>query len=142
MAGGTGNDAEDGASGDDTFLQDAAANGNDTLTGSFDTDTVSYADRAARVVVDIDGAADDGDPAAAEPDNVTATVENLDGRGGQRRPHGQRLPELADRQRGPGQSSSASTPTTSSTAARERTSRRATSAPTPPRTPPAHARSR
>ena len=87
MAGGTGNDAEDGASGDDTFLQDAAANGNDTLNGSFDTDTVSYAERAARVVVDIDGTADDGDPAAAEHDNVTATVENLDGGARERRPH-------------------------------------------------------
>jgi Ca2+-binding RTX toxin-like protein len=82
MVGGTGNDAESGASGDDTFLQDAAANGNDTLDGSFDTDSVSYADRTARVVVDIDGAADDGDPAAAEHDTVTAAVENLEGGAG------------------------------------------------------------
>ena len=79
MTGGPGNDAEDGASGNDTFLQDAAANGNDTLDGSFDIDTVSYAARSARVVVDLDGVADDGDPAAAEHDNVTATVENLVG---------------------------------------------------------------
>ena len=82
MTGGPGNDAEDGASGDDTFLENAAANGNDTLNGSFDTDTVSYAARPARVVVDLDGVADDGDPAAAEHDNVTAAVENLVGGAG------------------------------------------------------------
>ncbi len=82
MTGGPGNDNEAGASGNDTFLQDAAANGNDTLDGSFDVDTVSYGARAARVVVDLDGVADDGAPAAAEQDNVSAAVEKLVGGAG------------------------------------------------------------
>jgi Ca2+-binding RTX toxin-like protein len=82
LVGGPGNDNETGFSGDDVFLEDSSSNGNDTLDGQFDTDTVSYAGRSARVVVDLDGVADDGDPAAAEHDNVSASVENLIGGGG------------------------------------------------------------
>ncbi len=82
LTGGPGNDVEIGASGNDTFLEGATPNGNDTLDGQFDLDTVSYAARTARVVVDPDGVADDGDPAASEHDNVTAAVENLTGGAG------------------------------------------------------------
>ena len=82
MDGGPGNDTESGASGNDTFLEGAVANGNDTLDGSFDVDTVSYAARTARVVVDLDGVADDGDPAASEHDNANASVENVVGGAG------------------------------------------------------------
>jgi Ca2+-binding RTX toxin-like protein len=82
LTGGPGNDTESGASGNDTFLEDASPNGNDTLDGSFDVDTVSYAARTARVVVDLDGVADDGDPAASEHDNANEAVENVIGGAG------------------------------------------------------------
>ena len=80
LYGGPGTDDERGYFGNDTFYEDAAPNGNDTLKGEADTDTVSYASRAAKVSVTLDDVANDGDVAGAgELDNVQKTVENIIG---------------------------------------------------------------
>jgi Ca2+-binding RTX toxin-like protein len=73
LAGGEGGDTLDGGLGADTLL------------GGNGIDTASWADRLRRVVVDVDGVADDGDPAdpaSGEGDNVLADVENLAGGAG------------------------------------------------------------
>ncbi|HEX8103525.1 MAG TPA: calcium-binding protein [Solirubrobacteraceae bacterium] len=78
LNGGPGNDVLDGKDGDDQLI---GAGGADTLTGGDGRDTVFYVERTAGVVVDIDGAADDGDasdnagPEDATRDNVTTSVE-------------------------------------------------------------------
>ena len=57
--------------------------GTDVMEGDLGLDTASYSSHAARVVVTIDGAANDGDPTAnggtGEQDNVKTDVENLTG---------------------------------------------------------------
>jgi Ca2+-binding RTX toxin-like protein len=71
---GPGDDTVTGGSGADTFL---AGTGKDVFNGGSGTDRVSYAGRAGAVTASIDGVANDGAP--GELDNVTTTVEQLEG---------------------------------------------------------------
>jgi Ca2+-binding RTX toxin-like protein len=90
LSGGMGRDNVVGWSGNDTILEDVTANGADTIRGNTDVDTVKYSQRTTSVVVDLDGASDDGedsngDGLADEGDNVGSDVENLwGGAGGDR----------------------------------------------------------
>jgi Ca2+-binding RTX toxin-like protein len=68
LTGGLMADLESGASGDDTFDEEAAANGNDDLLADY-RDTIDYSARTADVSVTLDGLANDGQP-AVELDNV------------------------------------------------------------------------
>jgi len=89
ITGGDGNDMLFGGDGNDRYNEGAAKNGNDLIGDDPATvanedpgnDTVLYTARTSAVVVDLDGAADDGDPAApAETDNVN--TENVWGGAG------------------------------------------------------------
>jgi Ca2+-binding RTX toxin-like protein len=77
LTGGTENDVENGGDGNDTLVEGGGANGADALNGGAGVDTVTYASRAARVVVSLDGVANDG--AVGEGDNVAPDVENVTG---------------------------------------------------------------
>jgi Ca2+-binding RTX toxin-like protein len=68
LTGGPLADIEDGASGSDTFDQEAAANGNDDILAEYH-DTVDYSARTTDVSVTLDGLANDGQP-GVELDNV------------------------------------------------------------------------
>ena len=79
--GGTGIDVLTGGAADDVF---DGGNDPDVLAGLGGVDTVTYAARGGRVVVDIDGVADDGSSLRRSPrlrprDNVKTDVENLTG---------------------------------------------------------------
>ena len=83
LNGGAGADLETGAAGSDTFLQETAANGADTLTGGGDpNDTVDYSARGAAVAlqVTLDDVADDGAP--GEADNVDDDMRIVKGGAG------------------------------------------------------------
>jgi Ca2+-binding RTX toxin-like protein len=87
IQGGTGNDTLNGGNGDDTFKTAATADGDDVMNGDAGTDTADYSTRAADLTIDVgpsDGSADgdDGDSAAGEADDVTYTVENVNGGSG------------------------------------------------------------
>ncbi len=71
---GSGDDTVTGGSGADTFV---AGTGRDVFNGGSGTDRVSYADRTGPVNVSIDGVANDGE--AGEQDNVTTSVEQVEG---------------------------------------------------------------
>ena len=86
LAGLDGNDQIDGEGGDDNLFGDAGddwfftesgVDGADVFRGSTGTDAVSYANRAARVTVKLDGAPGDG--ALNEGDDVRTDVENVYG---------------------------------------------------------------
>jgi hypothetical protein len=74
LSGGEGVDVLEGGYGEDTL---AGGPGADVFRGQGGTDTVTFADHAAGVDADADGAADDG--AAGERDTVMSDVENLVG---------------------------------------------------------------
>jgi Ca2+-binding RTX toxin-like protein len=84
---GFGNDSAEGGDDGDTFTTGALSDGSDTLDGGPGLDTASYAGRGGRggaVSATIDGAANDGAPAAlgaifGERDNIRLNVENLIG---------------------------------------------------------------
>jgi Ca2+-binding RTX toxin-like protein len=76
LSGGAGNDFLIGGSGDD--LLDGGP-GADRMGGGLGSDTVTYATRAARVDVSLDGLPDDGQ--AGEADNALSDVENAIGGG-------------------------------------------------------------
>ncbi len=89
ITGGDGNDMLFGGDGNDSYDEGAAKNGNDLIgddpasAANEDpgSDTVLYTARTNAVVVDLDGAADDGEPASpAETDNVN--TENVWGGAG------------------------------------------------------------
>jgi len=80
LSGGAGNDTLYGDAGDDTFDEGSGPNGADVITGGAGTDTISYASRTARVVVSLDGLANDGEP--GELDKVMLDVENVIGGAG------------------------------------------------------------
>jgi hypothetical protein len=89
LRGGPGTDTINGAAGDDV-IEGSAGNDNltgedgaDVLTGGQDTDTVSYAAKTARVVVTLDGIANDG-VGGTEGDNVVSTENLVGGSGGDR----------------------------------------------------------
>jgi Ca2+-binding RTX toxin-like protein len=73
-----GNDRLWGQDGADTFPSELI-DGADEYNGGPGVDHVAYTQRAARVMVLLDGAPNDGDPAAAEGDNVRLDVENVTG---------------------------------------------------------------
>jgi Ca2+-binding RTX toxin-like protein len=80
LRGKDGNDSLNGGVGDDTFDEEAAATGEDAFNGGAGTDTVDYSARILAIKVTMDGAAaDDGDVAGNEKDNVKADVENVKG---------------------------------------------------------------
>jgi len=73
LAGTCSSDADilDGEAGNDTFDQGSVADCGDVINGGTGTDVVNYAARSAALTIDLDGAADDGDPAGAgEKDNI------------------------------------------------------------------------
>jgi Ca2+-binding RTX toxin-like protein len=75
IAGGPGADLEAGADHIDTFVEDAAANGNDIISGGPGFgDKLDYGARTAAVQVSLDGVANDGQP-GIELDNVQSDVE-------------------------------------------------------------------
>jgi Ca2+-binding RTX toxin-like protein len=74
LVGGGGNDTLSGLGGNDAFDGGAGA---DVLNGGDGTDIADYSTRAAALVLDADGAADDGE--AGENDRVQADVEHLKG---------------------------------------------------------------
>jgi Ca2+-binding RTX toxin-like protein len=89
ITGGDGNDVLFGGDGNDTYDEGVAKNGNDLIGDDPATaanedpgsDTVLYTARTNAVVVDLDGAADDGESSApAETDNVN--TENVSGGAG------------------------------------------------------------
>ncbi|GAA0467898.1 hypothetical protein Ade02nite_78620 [Paractinoplanes deccanensis] len=80
LTGGFGTDSLFGRAGNDTAVALAVNDGRDRFSGSAGVDTTSYANRAARVVVTLNGVANDGAP--GELDNNLSDVENiLGGRG-------------------------------------------------------------
>lgn len=74
LAGTCSSDADilDGEANDDTFDQGSVADCGDVINGGTGTDVVNYSARVAALTIDLDGAADDGNPAAGtgEKDNV------------------------------------------------------------------------
>ena len=78
LNGGLGNDRLWGFDGADTFLS-AQIDGADEYNGGLGVDHVTYALRPGRVIVQLDGAPNDGDPVAAEADNVRLDVEQVTG---------------------------------------------------------------
>ena len=83
LTGGEDDDTLNGGAGDDTLIgayRDVTPDGADAFNGGTGSDNVSYAARTARVVVDEDGVADDGE--AGEGDNVNADVEYVTGGSG------------------------------------------------------------
>jgi len=65
-------DILDGEAGNDTFSQGSVADCGDVINGGAGTDVVDYSARVAALTIDLDGTADDGNPAAGtgEKDNV------------------------------------------------------------------------
>jgi Ca2+-binding RTX toxin-like protein len=79
LIGGNGNDMVSGEAGDDDIFEGGTPSGADDINGGAGTlDTVHYP-RAAAVAVVIDGAANDGDQAVHENDNVHVDVEDVVG---------------------------------------------------------------
>jgi Ca2+-binding RTX toxin-like protein len=76
MLGLGGNDQLGGGLGDDRFAT-GLNDGNDDYHGSSGHDTISYADRAQQVLIDLDNVADDG--VAGERDNVRSNIEGITG---------------------------------------------------------------
>jgi Ca2+-binding RTX toxin-like protein len=74
---GPGNDLIEGEEGDDRFVAARGTAGQDVFRGAAGTDTADYGARTKRVVVWVNGAADDGAP--GELDNIDTDVENLVG---------------------------------------------------------------
>ncbi|MEA2734857.1 MAG: hypothetical protein QOE14_1308, partial [Humisphaera sp.] len=79
ITGGPGNDIINGNDGND--MMDGGG-GNDEFTGGANFDTANYSTRTGAIVVTIGVGANDGEVAAAEADNVTATVEEVIGGAG------------------------------------------------------------
>jgi len=77
LSGRAGNDTLNGNDGNDSL---DGGTGADIISGGPGADTATYATRTVGVSVDIDGVADDGEP--AEGDNVKTDVENLTGGAG------------------------------------------------------------
>lgn len=88
ISGDASNDAILGGAGADTTHGDAGNDnidggvGADNIDGGADVDTATYASRTANVRVTIGGGADDGEIAVNEGDNVTSTIENVQGGAG------------------------------------------------------------
>jgi Ca2+-binding RTX toxin-like protein len=80
LRGGPGDDIENGDTGDDIFLEDAAANGADVFVGGPGLDTISYAERTNPVKVTLDGKKDSGE--TSEGDKISSDVENALGGSG------------------------------------------------------------
>ena len=76
-AGACTNDADtlDGENGNDTFDQGTASDCGDVMNGGAGTDRVDYQGRTADLTISLDTAANDGDSAATEKDNIKADVE-------------------------------------------------------------------
>jgi Ca2+-binding RTX toxin-like protein len=91
---GGGNDAFDGGAGDDYVYDDATdSDGADQIVGGPGWgDEMSYSARTSKVVVDLDGQADDGAP--GEHDDVGADVEQLSGGSGNDVLTGNAVPNL------------------------------------------------
>ncbi len=77
LTGGPGNDVLSGGAGDDTL---DGGTGNDLMTGGADTDTANYSNRTGNLTITLDGAANDGERAIGEADNVQ-TEEVIGGSG-------------------------------------------------------------
>jgi Ca2+-binding RTX toxin-like protein len=82
ISGGTANsdctkdlDILDGEAGNDTFDAGSAADCGDLMNGGAGTDRVDYQARSANLKISLDTAANDGDDAAVEKDNVKPDVE-------------------------------------------------------------------
>ena len=82
IAGAEGDDTLNGNEGDDTFDEGAAANGDDVFNGDAGSDVVDYGGRSANLTVTMATGADDGDGGAGEADDVTSTVEGVNGGSG------------------------------------------------------------
>ncbi len=87
LQGGDGNDTLNGGEGNDTFKTASTYDGDDTYVGGGGLgDTMDYTGRLAALVVDLGGAATDGDATAnagaGELDDVQVDVENLTGGSG------------------------------------------------------------
>jgi Ca2+-binding RTX toxin-like protein len=80
LDGGNGADTVLGGDGSDDFPAEEATKAADVYRGGPGHDTVDYSDRSTRVMVDLDGAADDG--AQGEGDLVGSDVEQVDGSSG------------------------------------------------------------
>src|SRR5689334_14971075 len=86
LDGGDGRDTVDGQAGNDTVRGGAGRDlliggaGKDVLEGGADTDTASFEDHTAAVIVTLDNAANDGQ--AGEADRVASEVENVIGGSG------------------------------------------------------------
>jgi Ca2+-binding RTX toxin-like protein len=80
--GGAGNDMQLGGDGNDAFPQGRSPNGADTLLGGGGVDRTGYGKRNAGLAISIDGAANDGEVAASERDNVGTDVEEVTGGSG------------------------------------------------------------
>ncbi len=91
VAAGDGADAVQGGTGADRF---DGGSGPDSFWGGDGTDTASYLARGARVVVSLDGRANDGE--AGEQDLIAGDVENLLGGGGNDSLIGNDGPDLLD----------------------------------------------
>jgi Ca2+-binding RTX toxin-like protein len=74
---GSDTDSLNGGDGNDTFQMGVLPNCSDILDGGAGTDMADYQMRAATLLVDIDGTADDG--ATLDADNVKTTVEGVMG---------------------------------------------------------------
>ncbi len=82
LIGGPGDDTENGGNNQDFFKEEAAANGADDFVGGGSPyDTLDYGQRSVGVTVDLDGVADDGQP-AAENDNAHSDIEIVNGGSG------------------------------------------------------------
>ncbi len=68
-------DALNGGDGDDMFRLGSLANCSDVVDGNAGRDTANYELRSAVMTIDLDSAADDGDNAVTENDNIKTTVE-------------------------------------------------------------------
>jgi Ca2+-binding RTX toxin-like protein len=77
--GGADDDTLSGGPGSDTFSADPFPDGDDSIAGGDDVDSMSYSIRgSAGIAMNLDGVANDG-RAGMETDNVMADVENLTG---------------------------------------------------------------
>ena len=82
LTGGPGDDTENGGNNQDFFKEDAVANGADDFVGGGSPyDTLDYGQRSVGVTVDLDGVADDGQP-ATENDNAHSDIEIVYGGSG------------------------------------------------------------
>ena len=98
LFGGSGHDTMTGGASTDIFDGDMGA---DVMLGGDGKDTITYADRIGRVVVTLDGVANDGmdadgDSIGEESDNVPADIEKVTGGGGDDRLVGSDLDKVVE----------------------------------------------